>query len=261
MRRSPSRWLAPWLVATALAVSACGTDVSVDAEDDRSSPSPAETSSPTATETVTETPAETGSPSAPLELPGRKVETRVGKGEVLLGIGIPYDAELALRQVPDPDAPSVTGVAPLSDVTATGQSRRVPDTGVWHEVESSGATGWVPASSLAWRGQTTDETSAMVRSLGKRLKGTDMADLGRKIARASSFNDPTSGSKVTVSAAPTDGDPGQVTLDITGVPDDSIVAVRLQVLGSPNDDGGYTTKSVELTYLCGRGVDRRGFCI
>lgn len=264
MRPSPTRSLAAVLLATALTVSACGTDVDVD-DDSAASPTPTATTSPSPTEDSspadTASPTATGSPTEPVELPGRAVNTRVKEGEVLMVIGVAYDAVEELRQAPDPSSSSVTGIAPLSDVVATGASRRVPGTGVWHEVESGGSTGWVPAAALAWRGETTDETSAMVRSLGRRPKGTDMLDLGRKIAKASSFNDPTAGSKVTVSAPPTDGDPGQITLDVTGVPDDSVVAVRLQVFGSPNDEGGYTTKSVELTYLCGRGVDRRGFCV
>lgn len=258
MSSSMSGRLTPVALAVVLLLGACtGTEPATSPESETASPS-----------AVSESPSESGalspSPSvtpSPAQLPGEKVKTAVSKGEVLVVMGVAFDQTLDLRVSPEPAAAIAGAVEPLSDVTATGASRRVDDTGVWHEVRAGDMTGWVPAGSLAWRGETVDETSAMVRALNRRPTGEDMLDLGRKIARASSFNDPASGSQVSVASRPTDGDPGQVTLDITGVPDDSIIGVRLNVFGVPNDDGGYTVKSVELTYLCGRGVDRRGFCV
>lgn len=262
MSSSMSRRLTPVALVAVLLVGACtGTEPATSPETETDSPSAASLSpSPPESADPTSSPDPT-TDAGPVELPGDKVETAVSKGQLLVVMGVEYDQTLDLRVSPEPDAEVAGGVGPLSDVTATGASRRVGDTGIWHEVRAGDMTGWAPAGSLAWRGETVDETSAMVRSLNRRPKGEDMLDLGRKIARASSYNDPTSGAKVSVTSAPTDGDPGQVTVDITGVPDDSVVGVRLSVFGSPNDDGGYTVKTVELTYLCGRGVDKRGFCV
>ena len=60
-------------------------------------------------------------------------------------------------------------------------------------------------------------------------------------------------SRVVVSGAPMVGDVGEVTYDIVGIPDDAGLGYRLLVVGSPDEDGGFTLDALEVTDLCSRG--------
>ncbi len=60
---------------------------------------------------------------------------------------------------------------------------------------------------------------------------------------------------VTLVVAPTVGDLGEVTFDLTGSGDDSIAGYRLHVFGQPSDSGeGFSLGAVEATSFCQRGI-------
>ncbi len=264
-RSTASRWGLPVLLLAAIMLAAC--DGTAEPTGTATSPSsPGDTASIAPTGPESSGPTDSASPTeatTPATLPGRKVDAGVARGEQLTVIGVSYDDQLSLLTAPGGDE-AVTALAPRSDVVATGRSRtlgRGPDGGVWHEVEGGGATGWVPARSLAWVGQTTDETQAMLRAMGKRPVADTMLGLGRIVTRASAYNDPSSGSRVVVSVAPTEGDVAEVTYDVTGIADDSVAGVRIHLFAVPTEAGRYSLTSVELTYLCGRGLDQRDRCV
>lgn len=54
---------------------------------------------------------------------------------------------------------------------------------------------------------------------------------------------------------PVTGDLGEVTIDVVGLADDSILGYRLRVFAHPPENNGdFTLKTVERTLLCRRGV-------
>ena len=248
-----------WVLVAVLTVSGCSGDSS-DEPDAAASPESSASSSPTdAASPESSDTSEAGGSTTPGELPGRAVKSRVEAGAELSVMGVAYDEQLSVLVVPAGDE-AVTAIGPTAAVAATGRSRKL-DGQVWHEVEAGGSTGWVPAASLAWMGDTTDETVGLVRSRGERPVADSVERLGTIVTRSSSYNDPTSGTRVVQSAAPSGTDPVQVTYDITGIPDDSITGARLHLFAVPTDDGRWRLQTVELTTLCGRGLDDRGFCL
>ena len=133
----------------------------------------------------------------------------------------------------------------------------------------------MPSHFVAWteiarrHGLTFPE--ARFYSLGGVPTAASMLELGGIVAAATaSVDDPVS--RVTVTVAPSEGgDLGEVTYDVVGLPDDSVVGVRLHVFGTPTDadlprsaflqTSAFTLKTVESTSLCGRGVTPDGLCV
>ena len=87
-----------------------------------------------------------------------------------------------------------------------------------------------------------------------------MLELGNIVADVFVPPDPEIGLRIAVVAAPTVGDLGEITLDVIGFGDDSVLGVRLVVFGTPGDGAGFGLKSVELTQLCARGA-YDGLCV
>lgn len=184
----------------------------------------------------------------------------VRAGARLAVVGVQYDATLPLRSSPGADHPMVGSPGPLADdLIATGGARRV-DSSIWYEVTADGVTGWADATSLAYLGATSDATARIVGKLGGPPAAASMLELGRIVASAVS-PEPPPAARVTVTAAPTQGDVGEVTYDVLGFPDDSVAGERLHVSGTLGDK--FTLKSVEATTLCRRGVtdDSRHLCV
>ncbi len=182
-------------------------------------------------------------------------------GATLAVVGIQYDAALPLHSLPGDDQPVVASLGPLeADVVATGHARQV-GTSHWFEVKAAGVTGWADATSLAYLGGTVDVTERTVSQLGGPPTADSMLQLGRIVATAGA-----SGQKpeirVTVTVAPQEvGNSGEVTYDVTGFHDDSVLGERLHVSGTRA--GKFTLKSVEATTLCRRGVsgDNPRLCV
>lgn len=242
MRRSLRPGVAALVVIAALVLTACGSD------------SPATSPDPTASPSATETSA------APTELPGEPSELGPMAGDVLAVVGVAHDDGLDVREGPGADQPVVVTLDPVADdVTAVGNTRMLPDS-FWTEVDADGASGWVDYSFLAYVGDTTDETSVIVKRLGNRPEASTMEELGRIVADELASQDPPSSIVMTV--APTAGDVGEVTFDVIGLGDDSIRGLRLHVFGTPSEDGSsFALGSVEQTALCDRGVTQDRLCV
>jgi hypothetical protein len=183
-------------------------------------------------------------------------------GATLAVVGVKYDAKLPLRSAPRIDEPAVAFLAPLeSNLVATGRVRQV-DSSRWFEVTVRGVTGWADSASLAYLGARADVTERVVDKLGRVPTAPSMLDLGRVVAAAATASTEPPGSQVIVTAAPaTVGDVSEVTYDVVGYPDDSVLGERVQVLGTPGQT--FTLDKVEATTLCRRGVtgDRTYLCL
>lgn len=223
------------LLAAGLA--ACGT------ANDEGESSPAGAPAQQVTTTVSPTPTASTAPTTPTTtattipttLPGESFDIGPVAGDVLGVVGVAFDDVLEVLALPGEGEDVVTTLGPLADdAVATGRARSF-SSAVWFEVTANGATGWANAAFLAYIGSTTDTTAAVVGELGGVPSAASMLELGGIVAAtAASVDDPVS--RVTVAVAPSeDGDLGEVTYDVVGLADDSVVGVRLHVFGTPTD--------------------------
>ncbi len=205
----------------------------------------------TAEPTTTTTPAATTTTIA-----GEPFDIYPPKGAVLAVVGVAHDDVLNVRK--DPGLSTVvTTLGPLADdIVSAGEGWRLPTT-VWWKVVANGKTGWVNASYVAYLGATDDLTSLVVERYGGYPIAPTMAELGLIVAETLASADPSSAIVMTV--PPTVGNLGEVTYDVIGFGDDSVVGQRIHVFGTP-DGSGFSLKSVEATVLCDRGVSA-GLCV
>ncbi len=187
-------------------------------------------------------------------LPGTAVELFAKPGDRLGVIGVEHDDVLNVRSGPGVGFEIITTLGPTGNVVATGQARQIPGA-FWYEIEANGAIGWANLRFLAYIGGVDDATSEIVAELGGEIPEAEtMLDLGRLVADAYPRDEEVE-PRITLTLAPTVGDLGEVTYDVIGLADDSLVGVRLHVFGQPTDSGeGFWLGSVERTALCGRGL-------
>lgn len=189
------------------------------------------------------------------ELPGDAWDSGPTEGDELSVVGVAADDVLNVRTGPGVNFPVVEELEPLGSAEATGRGRTVGGA-VWVEVTGAGATGWVNLRHLAYLGDVTDVTS----ELGALPSGTDLADLARAVAelRLGDTSEEVR-PQVVVVDGPHVGDLGEVTVDVVGVADDSVLGWRLHVFAQP-EGVTFFVRSVEQTVLCARGVDA-GLCV
>ena len=180
------------------------------------------------------------------------------EGEVLAVVGVAHNDVLNVRAVPGVGGDIVATLEPLADqVVASGEARLLP-TSIWYEVTAGAVTGWVTGSYLAFIGATEDATAEVGSRLGEAPSAGTMVELGAIVAEALASDEPPS--VITMIAAPTVGDLGEVTYDVIGIGDDAVMGLRLHVFGQQTS-GEFTLKTVERTWLCGRGVTEEGLCV
>jgi hypothetical protein len=255
------------LVVSATALAACGgddDDVSTDTTPSSagSTTTAADTASTAPAPTSTsEAPDDTAS-SAPGELPGEPADFGPTAGAVLGVVGVAHDDTLNVRAAPGTDQEVVAELDPLADdVVAVGNTRTLPES-IWFEVEVDGGTGWVSASFVAYLGATSDVTAEIVADLGTTPGAETMVELADAVAASRAALDEEPIPEVTVVVAPTVGDLGEITVDVTGYPDDAVLGERLHVFGTPAEGGeGFVLRSVESLVLCRRDVTADGLCV
>ncbi len=258
------------LAVLAMAVAACGE--SGDAGTTTTTTTVAETTTSTIATTTTSSvpttvPATTTSTSVEESttttgtssgLPGEPIDFGPAEGDTLAVIGVAHDDVLNLRAAPGADQEILDGIPPLyDDLTALGETRQLPGS-MWIRVDYDGSDGWVNIRFIGYLGDTTDATADIVESLGEVPGAETMLDLGQIVAESLASDEPVSDIVLTV--APTVGDLGEVTYDVVGLGDDAVRGLRVHVFGQPGDES-FTLDTVEITTLCGRGVDGDGFCI
>lgn len=180
-------------------------------------------------------------------------------GTVLNVIGVGHDSDLNLRDEPAGDV--IETLLPLTTgIVATGNTQRLPTT-IWHEVRLGEITGWASSNYLAPLGATSDVTSDIIDMLDGTPGAETMTELGRLVAGLVASDDPPS--RIRISGAPVVGDVGEITMDVVGLPDDSVRGFRLLVVANVGEESeSFSLRSVESTVMCvsHRGVTAEGLC-
>jgi hypothetical protein len=215
----------------------------------------------TAPATTTSSPAITTTtvPMTTTTLRGEAVDLGPPRGAILSVVGVAHDDVLNLRAAPGADQTILDGIPPTYDaVLALGETRSLP--AFWTRVEFGGQVGWVNIAYLAYAGATSDITASVLTEAGGSLEAATMTELGKAVAEIMASDDPPS--DIVLVVPETVGDLGEVTYDVVGIGDDSVLGFRLHVFGTP-DASGFTLKSVESTVFCQptRGVTDDGLCI
>ena len=264
--RSRSIWIGLLLAAMLLGACAGGseagstTTTTTIVATTTTATTPVTTTAPT---TIVDSPSSTTAPASTTTtgssgLPGEPIDFGPAEGDTLAVIGVAHDDVLNLRAAPGADQGILDGIPPLYDaVTAVGETRQLPGS-FWIEVNYEGTEGWVNLRFISYLGDTTDGTSAVVENLGAIPGGETMLDLGFIVAESLASEEPAS--EIVLTVAPTVGDLGEVTYDVIGLGDDAVRGLRVHVFGQPVDEA-FTLDTVEITTLCGRGVDENGFCV
>jgi hypothetical protein len=223
-------------------------------------PSPTTTSAPMTTTTTAPQPTTTTAPGpTTTTLAGEPIDFGPAAGDILMVVGVRHDDVLNLRAGPGTGQPIIDEIPPTyTELEAQGNTRDLSP-GFWIEVDYEGTTGWVNLRYVAYEGVVTDETSTVVAELGERPVEPTMIDLGELVASVfASEADPES-AIVQVTPVST-GDLAEVTFDVVGIGDDSVLGSRLHVFAE-KVAGGFSLRSVEVTTLCGRGVTDDGLCV
>lgn len=214
---------------------------------------PAMTSMTSTTSTAAGTPS--GGGGGPGELPGEPFGLAPEEGAVLAVVGVAADDVLNVRAGPGVEFAVVAGLAPTAaEAVATGRARQLDLGAVWVEVRAGDVTGWASFRYLAYLGTVDDVTSR----LPQLPTGGDLVALAEQVARQR-HPGPEGAPTVTVVDGPHVGDLGEVTVDVLGLLDDSVLGERLHVFAHPHD-GVFTVRTVEVTTLCARGLSD-GLCL
>jgi hypothetical protein len=254
----------------AVAATACSADTEVTATTPTATAAPAEAPAPTpippstpdpepGPEEPTEPPA--SATTSPSDLPGDPWDLYVpAKGEIVAVVGVSFDDSLEVHQAPGENTPLIGTLAPLADdVISAGEGRALPNS-IWWRVTEGDLDGWVGSRFVSRLGVTNDITSQIVESLGEIPTAETMSSLARIVADERSSEEPPS--RIVISVAPTEGDLGEITVDVVGLGDDAVEGERLHVFGQPTESGeGFSLKAVEATVMCSRGVTESGLCL
>lgn len=221
-------------------------------------PPPATTAVPATTVPTTAATTTTAPTPTTTTLPGDSIDWLPWQhGDVLAVVGVAHDDVLNVRATPGGQI--VTTLPPTGrGAVYTGNAWQLPQS-AWAELDLDGTVGWSSIAYLGGMGGTTDATSFVVSQLGAIPTAETMADLGLLVVGVFASDDPPSSIVLTV--APSVGDLGEVTYDVVGFGDDSVMGGRYHVFGAPIDSGGFSLKTVEVTSFCYRGVSQEGLCI
>ena len=221
------------------------------------STAPTTVASPTTEPPPTSTTSQPSATSTSTTLAGEPIEFGPRAGDVLMVIGVRYDDVLNLRSSPGTDAPVLVEIPGTADeVVAAGATRQLPRS-LWIQAEYDGTVGWLNLSYVGYAGTVDDRTSFVVSQLGQIPTADTMTALAETVASVFSSEDPPS--DVVQITDVSIGDLAEVTYDVVGLGDDSVRGLRLHVFGEAGS-GGFGLKSVEVTVICGRGVDSAGLC-
>lgn len=249
-------------VSTLLAV-ACGADTATTTTGQpttsTSSTTPSTTTTLAPTSTTVPPATTTTTPPGPTTstLPGSPIDFGPRDGDVLMVIGVGYDDVLNLRAAPGADQPILERIPPtFTNLVARGNTRDL-GTSLWIEATYESVAGWVHLGYVGYQGEVSDQTSVVVAELDGLPVEDTMTDLAEVVAGVFASEKPESD---VVQVTPvTSGDLTEVTYDVIGLGDDAVRGVRLHIFAEETVDG-LILKSVEMTAICGRGVDQ-GDCV
>lgn len=264
--------LAVAIVALVLAVDGDGDDDTPTADAETAAvttPAPEPATTPTVRTTTTLGTVQT-LPPTPTTAAAQQIVTATTEAEgamaddepgplVLSVVGISHDSNLNLRDAPEGQVTGRLG-SQATGIVPTGSTRSQSDT-IWLEVQVDGDVGWVSSEYVAPLGTTFDATPQIVAILGDSPSADTLTGLGRLVANALATEDPEP--RVRISGAPVVGVVSGITMDVVGLPDDSVRGLRLRVFAQASESGeGFTLRNVEGTVMCfsERGVSAEGLC-
>lgn len=174
-------------------------------------------------------------------------------------IGVRHDDVLNLRAAPGTNQTIRDEIPPtFTELVARGNTRQLPSS-LWIEVSYENTTGWVSLRFVGYEGDTTDETARVISELDETPVESTMTALGELVAEQFASQEEPESDIVQVIPVTT-GDLAEVTYDVVGLGDDAVRGVRVHIFAEPVN-GGFSLNSVEVTVICGRGVDGSGACI
>ncbi|CAN5754309.1 hypothetical protein BH23ACT5_BH23ACT5_22760 [soil metagenome] len=242
----------------ALVVGACGdADVADTTTPDTSPPMTLPSTTATSTRPTIETTTTTDT-DTDTDLPGEHFDLGPQAGDELGVVGVDSDDVLNLRAGPGTDNEIVATLDPVATgLIATGQNRLLSES-IWNEVDVDEGRGWISSLYVGYIGMTDDATAQIIDEMGERPSAETMLDLGALVAEHVAGDDEQV--RISVTVAPSVGDLGEVTYDVVGFADDSVLGVRLHVFGEPGDES-FELRAIEQTVLCRRGVTIDGPCV
>lgn len=202
----------------------------------------------------------TSTTASPAALPGEPVDIFPHSGATLAVVGVAADVVLDVRAGPGTDFDVVFTAEPTAqDLTATGSNRQLPGGSIWAEIEVDGTTGWADTAFLLQPGEVSDETSTLYPTPADRPTAETLTQLAELVADEVASAEPAS--EVTIVDGPTEGDLGEVTVDVVGLGDDALGGLRLHLFAEEDARGeSWTLRTVEQQLLCLRGVED-GRCV
>jgi len=254
------------LAALALIVAACGDSATTTtavppAADTTTTTAPTTSVTTTVTTAAPTTTAATTTTTTTTDWIGEPYDFWVpvpDEGAIIGVIGVRYDDTLNVRTGPGIDFDVIAELDPtLMGITGTGAGWQLPSGSVWWEIEIDGVTGWANQRFLSRIGDVDDVTALIVERLGQIPTAATMLDLANTVGNEFVFEED---GTLVVTVAPTEGDLGEVTVDVVGVGDDSVGGQRLHIFGQPNEGAGFSLMTVEATIFCQRGVSG-GVCV
>jgi len=217
------------------------------------------TSSTEAPTTSSSTTSTTASVSTSSTFPGEPFDIVPATGIAMAVVGVEFDDVLNVRSGPGTSFEIVDRLGPTATMLSAGEGRLLTGS-IWYRVGTGSANGWVNSSFTGQLGGVDDVTSQVVARVGEIPVAETMLELGQIVADARASIEPQS--RITVTIAPTVGDLGEVTYDVVGIGDDSVLGERLHVFGQPTESGdGFSLMAVEAEIMCIRGVTPEGICI
>ncbi|WP_419838390.1 hypothetical protein [Candidatus Poriferisodalis sp.] len=184
----------------------------------------------------------------------------------------PGDPANSKLQVRDPAAENSIATLSLDGITATGRTRDLA-TSTWHEIQAGPVIGWASSKYLAPLTPSVrlDMTAQVQSAVGSTPTAPTLTELANMVAAAFASDEPPSRIRVTAAPRAIDG-LAEVTVDVVGLPDDSVRGYRLLISADPAGDwradnvdtagGPFTLRNVMATPLCysHRGTGDNGLC-
>ncbi len=174
-------------------------------------------------------------------------------GDMLGVVAVRHDDVLNIRALPGTGHPVVATAAPTEvDLVATGRGRLLPGS-IWWEVTRGTTTGWANSRYLGHVARTDDVTAAFLADYGTAPEAETLVQLGELVAAEFASIDPPS--RIVLTVAPTVGDLGEVTYDVIGIGDDSVLGFRLHLFATEGEGGeSFVLRTIEQTLFCARGT-------
>ena len=252
---------------------------------------------PSTTTATTAPPTSISVPPTTAPLPGTPAEFGPAAGTRLGVVGVSHDDFLNVRDIPngtvvgtlslrlahgDPAksqlhvgnaaAEETVAMLSLDGITATGRTRDLRTT-TWHEIQAGTVLGWASSRYLAPLQPSVrlDVTPQVLGAVGSTPTAPTLTQLAQTVAAEFASEEPPSRIRVTGAPAAIDG-VAEITVDVVGLPDDSVRGYRLLISADPAGDwraedvdaagGPFTLLNVMATPLCysHRGVGDDGLC-